>query len=85
MVVGEFTSSSIVTDEGKREDEVQAKKDAQVDYSKLEGDIEANKSLAAQVELPRTLFRHNFAITNPSSTSYCILYVLRHRRSAFWT
>lgn len=48
MVVGEFNASNIATEEDKRADEEQAKKDAQVDYSKLEADIEANKTLAAQ-------------------------------------
>mmetsp|Transcript_35851 Transcript_35851/g.101471 ORF Transcript_35851/g.101471 Transcript_35851/m.101471 type:complete len:489 (-) Transcript_35851:103-1569(-) len=48
MVVGEFTASSIAMEEDKRADEEQQKKDASVDYSKLEADIEANKSLAAQ-------------------------------------
>ena len=55
MVVGEFNASNIATEEDKREDEEQAKKDAQVDYSKLEADIEANKTLAAQVLLTRML------------------------------
>jgi hypothetical protein len=55
MVVGEFTASAIGMEEDKREQEAQEKKDAAVDYSKLEADIAANKTLAAQVRrLPTT-------------------------------
>lgn len=49
MVVGEFTASAIAMEEDKREEEEQAKKDSTVDYAKLEADIAANKTLAAQV------------------------------------
>lgn len=49
MVVGEFTASAIAMEEDKREEDEQAKKDATVDYAKLEADIAANKTLAAQV------------------------------------
>lgn len=74
MVVGEVAASAMAMEEDKREDEEQEKKDAAVDYSKLEADIEANKILAAQVlvandslpgDLAATLFasagihRHN--------------------------
>eukprot|EP00873_Tetraselmis_striata_P044662 jgi/Tetstr1/464926/TSEL_009660.t1 len=48
MVVGEFTASAIAMEEDKREEEEQAKKDSTVDYAKLEADIAANKTLAAQ-------------------------------------
>lgn len=49
MVVGEFTASSIATEQDRMEDDQREKlKTSKVDHAKLEEDVAALKTLAAQ-------------------------------------
>ncbi len=50
MVVGEFTASNIAAEQDKLEDDKSnANKASKVDYTKLEADVAALKSLAGKV------------------------------------
>jgi hypothetical protein len=58
MVVGEFTASSIATEQDRMEDDQREKlKTSKVDYAKLEEDVAALKTLAAQARTWRLLYR----------------------------
>ncbi len=57
MVVGEFTASSIATEQDRMEDDQREKlKTSKVDYAKLEEDVAALKTLAAQARTLRLLY-----------------------------